>query len=379
MFERAIGILDANPVLRADPHLTTRGAIALCWLERCGEARTLLASAVATVRERGAVGLLPYVVFVAAWAARRCGAWPEALASATEGVALARELGQETMVAECLFELTPIAAARGEEEQFRAAVAQGAAVAERIGARYLVEALRAQNGLLELGQGRLEEAVAELEASDARIRRMGIRLNEFVPAPDLVEALARLGRLDDARAALDLLAAHVAHPRTGRAVELRCRGLVADDDGFEALFEESLALHPDDEDLFGKARTRLCYGERLRRSRRRVEAREQLRAALEVFERLGAGPWAERARAELRASGETARKRDPSTVEQLTPQELQIAAFVAEGLTNKEIAAQLFLSPRTIDSHLRNVFSKLGLTSRTQLARLTLDAEGAAA
>jgi DNA-binding NarL/FixJ family response regulator len=91
-----------------------------------------------------------------------------------------------------------------------------------------------------------------------------------------------------------------------------------------------------------------------------------------VFERLGANPWAERARAELRASGETARKRDPSTVDQLTPQELQIAGFVAEGLTNKEIAAQLFLSPRTIDSHLRNVFQKLNISSRTQLARMPL-------
>jgi DNA-binding NarL/FixJ family response regulator len=98
----------------------------------------------------------------------------------------------------------------------------------------------------------------------------------------------------------------------------------------------------------------------------------QLRAALEAFERIRAGPWAERARAELRASGETARKRDPSTVDQLTPQELQIARFVAQGLSNKEVAAQLFLSPRTIEHHLRHVFSKLGIKSRTQLARIPL-------
>jgi DNA-binding NarL/FixJ family response regulator len=104
-----------------------------------------------------------------------------------------------------------------------------------------------------------------------------------------------------------------------------------------------------------------------------VDAREQLRAAIEGFERLGAEPWAERARAELRASGETARKRDPSAASQLTPQERQVARFVAQGLTNKEIAAQLYLSPRTIDAHLRKAFVKLGLTSRTQLARLPLD------
>ena len=90
------------------------------------------------------------------------------------------------------------------------------------------------------------------------------------------------------------------------------------------------------------------------------------------FERLGADPWAERARVELRATGETARKRDPSTIDQLTPQELQIAGLVSEGLSNKEVAAQLFLSPRTIDYHLRKVFVKLGITSRMQLARVAL-------
>ena len=110
-------------------------------------------------------------------------------------------------------------------------------------------------------------------------------------------------------------------------------------------------------------------GEHLRRHRHRSDAREHLRAALEGFERLDAASWADRARAELRASGETARKRDPSRLSQLTPQELQIARFVAEGLSNKEVAAQLFLSPRTIDAHLRNVFAKLGISSRTQLAR----------
>jgi DNA-binding NarL/FixJ family response regulator len=108
-----------------------------------------------------------------------------------------------------------------------------------------------------------------------------------------------------------------------------------------------------------------------------VEARQHLRAALTGFEALGAVQWAERARTELRASGESARKRDPSTVSQLTPQELQVARFVADGLSNKEVAAQLFLSPRTVDAHLRNVFAKLGVTSRTQLARLSLGPDDA--
>jgi DNA-binding NarL/FixJ family response regulator len=109
------------------------------------------------------------------------------------------------------------------------------------------------------------------------------------------------------------------------------------------------------------------FGEQLRRAGRRKEARAHLRAALDSLELLGADSWAERARVELRASGETARKREPSTIDQLTPQEIQIVRFVAEGATNKEVAARLFLSPRTIDYHLRKVFRKLGVSSRAEL------------
>jgi len=120
------------------------------------------------------------------------------------------------------------------------------------------------------------------------------------------------------------------------------------------------------------ARTELIYGEWLRRQRRRTDARVHLRAALEAFRRLGALPWEQRAEAELRATGETARKRDLSAAAQLTPQERQIAGLVAEGLTNREIAAQLFLSPRTVDYHLRKVFTKLGIGSRADLIRAGL-------
>jgi DNA-binding CsgD family transcriptional regulator len=123
---------------------------------------------------------------------------------------------------------------------------------------------------------------------------------------------------------------------------------------------------------FERARTALAFGEWLRRARRRVEARGHLRAALDGFETLGAAPWADRARVELRASGQTARKRDPSTLDELTAQEIQIAYLVAQGLANREVAAQLFLSPRTIDFHLRDIFRKLGIASRTELGRMDL-------
>ena len=147
----------------------------------------------------------------------------------------------------------------------------------------------------------------------------------------------------------------------------RCEALLAARDAGEA-FGEAAAASPALPPM-QRARTELLYGEWLRRERRRTDARAHLRAAAEAFRGLGAIPWAERAEAELRATGETARRRDISAAEQLTPQELQIAGLVTEGLTNKEIAAQLYLSPRTVDYHLHKVFTKLGIASRAKLIR----------
>jgi DNA-binding CsgD family transcriptional regulator len=150
----------------------------------------------------------------------------------------------------------------------------------------------------------------------------------------------------------------------------RCQALTAESDP-EPHFVRSIEL-AENLSPFERARNELLYGEWLRRERRRVDARPHLRTALELFQRLALPPWEERARSELRASGETARRRDPSTRDQLTPQELQIAHLVAKGMTNREIGAQLFLSPRTIDYHLRNVFAKLQIASRADLARTGL-------
>jgi DNA-binding NarL/FixJ family response regulator len=122
--------------------------------------------------------------------------------------------------------------------------------------------------------------------------------------------------------------------------------------------------------VFERARTRLAYGERLRRSGRRREARAQLRPALEELDAIGAVPWAERARSELNATGETVGPRPPRGTERLTPQELHIAELVADGKTNKEIAAQLFLSPKTIEYHLANAYRKLDVHSRAELTRI---------
>ncbi len=139
-------------------------------------------------------------------------------------------------------------------------------------------------------------------------------------------------------------------------------------DAMEPYFDEALALHERTPDAYETARTRLAYGARLRRARKRVRAREELRAALEIFERLGAEPWVEQTRAELEATGETARRRDASTLDDLTPQELQIARLLADGKTTREAAAAIFLSPKTVEYHLRNVYRKLGIRSREELA-----------
>jgi DNA-binding CsgD family transcriptional regulator len=144
--------------------------------------------------------------------------------------------------------------------------------------------------------------------------------------------------------------------------------MVAEPGEAEPLFEQALALHAQTPDVFETARTRFAYGAFLRRARQRVRAREELRAAFESFERLGARGWADQAEAELAATGETARRRDASTLDALTPQELQIAHLLAQGRTTREAAAAIFLSPKTVEYHLRHVYQKLGINSREELA-----------
>jgi DNA-binding NarL/FixJ family response regulator len=114
----------------------------------------------------------------------------------------------------------------------------------------------------------------------------------------------------------------------------------------------------------------LAFGSWLRRNRRRRDAREQLQAAQAIFETLGVSPWMERAQAGIRASGGTSHRRDTLVFDQLTPQEVQVARLITEGMTNRDAATHLYLSPRTIEFHLRNIYTKLGITSRTELARL---------
>lgn len=213
------------------------------------------------------------------------------------------------------------------------------------------------------------------------LRRMAeaneVREPSVLPfAPDLIEAYVRTGRLLEARTELEHLeaVALAVDRRWALAAAARCRGLLAPADEIDDSFGTALELSRSAGwSLFQDARTQLLYGERLRRSRRRIDARTQLHSAIDAFDRLGAARWSERARAELEATGETIARRDPTAPEKLTPQELQIALQVAAGKSNRETAEALFLSPKTVEFHLTRVYRKLDLNSRAELIRLLIE------
>ena len=357
-------------------HVVWAGSAAF-WLGDAERAQTLLERGARLAREQGALGILVTALDVLGLRHYFAQRFDQAVVACREAVELNRELGSENLAQLPLFVLAAIAAIRGDDEEADRRATASLEYATAHG--QLLAAARATwaLALLDLGRGSWEQALERLQPL-GEVRLGFGDLLVIQTLPDRIEAAVRAGRPEVGRAALVVYAAWAervtapwARPRLDS-----CRALVAEGDEatehFEAAIERSGDARP-----FDLARIQLLYGEHLRRERRRADSRPHLRAAVEGFERLRAEPWAERARAELRASGETARKRDPSTAADLTPQELQIARFVAEGMSNKEVAAQLFLSPRTIDAHLRNVYGKLGIRSRTQLARMPLAQDGA--
>jgi tetratricopeptide (TPR) repeat protein len=186
---------------------------------------------------------------------------------------------------------------------------------------------------------------------------------------ELIEAGTRIGEPEAATAALETLAERTRASGTEWAlgIDARSRALLSDGQEADALYQEAIGRLSRSRMAVHLARARLLYGEWLRRANRRQDAREALRSAYEMFDRIGADGFAERARRELAATGETVRKRTVETFAELTSQEAQIARLVREGRSNQEIAAELFISPRTVEWHLGNVFAKLGITSRKDL------------
>ena len=317
-------------------------------------------------QDAGALATVSAAGLLVADSAFRLGDWDAADAAALQTFQLAEDVGHRHMAGWALTIRTRILAAQGRCEESRAAAATALAIAEsdRIstGLRFVHGAL----GFLELGLDRVDAAICELEKVERLTQGSGHEEPVIVPwAPDLVEAYARQGRTGDARrvlARLERQAVCNASP-VAAAAAARCRGML--DDDFEPAFAGALAFDDRRPMPFERARTLLAFGRRLHRARRRSAARQRLRAALEGFERLHADAWARQAEAELRAAG--GRHRPPQDGRALTPQELRVAAAVQRGASNRDIAADLFLSPKTVEFHLRQIYRKLDVRSRTQL------------
>jgi DNA-binding CsgD family transcriptional regulator len=362
----AVAILEASMVLSGDPRLLSAAALAPLWLREAEGGASLIDRAIELARGAGALGALPFALMLAARGAATGERWAVGRSLYEEAIALARETDQAMPLCGALAGIASLHARQGDAEACEAATAEALELCDRHGLGlwriWCLDALAE----LELGLGRLERAAERLGEKRATLADHAVVDPDLSPVPELVEVSVRGGTTDGHEQPLEEFAR--AAERKGQPWALarleRSRGLLTGD---ASHFEAALELHAATPDRFEQGRTRLCYGELLRRAGQRVRAREQLRAALEAFDALGAAPWAERARAELLASGERARRRDPSTLDELTPQELQIGMLLAAGHTTREAAAKLFLSPKTVEYHLRNVYRKLAIHSREEL------------
>ncbi|NIK57135.1 helix-turn-helix transcriptional regulator [Kribbella shirazensis] len=339
--------------------------LAALFLRETGTGRALLQQAMLERREQVALGTLPGLLFVLARDDATTDRWADAEASYDEGIRLSRETGQTTELAMNLAGLAWLLSHQGRAECQELAVECLRICAEHeihLGTVWSLFAL----GDLELGRGDPAAALPQYERLVDVLAEYGLKDPDLSPAPELVEVYLRLGRMDEAQRVMrehTALAEAKGQPWS-LARAARTRGVAGDS---EADFVLALGWHQETLDAFELARTRLAYGAWLRRARRRVDARTQLRLAVEGFDALGAPRWADQAAAELKATGETARRRVPSTADELTPQERQIAVLLADGNSIREAAARLFLSPKTVEYHLRKVYAKLGIHSRSEL------------
>ncbi|MFW5416475.1 helix-turn-helix domain-containing protein [Nocardiopsis sp. CNT-189] len=356
-----------------DPALLLWAASAASMLGDAAAAAAYGARAGRAARVSGVAGTLPVVLENAATGERFNGDIALSAALSEEGLLLAEESGAANSAAAHHANLAVCDALRGREESCRAHAREALAIAvpHRLGLRAGVAAYAL--GLLDLGAGRFAQAHERLAPLASPAPGMGSPVNAWGSAADRVEAAVAAGDLGAARETTAFLAGWVAEREAPRARALlaRCEALTLPDAEGVGLLQEALeALTGVGGAGFDRARTALLLGERLRRGRRPAEARPHLRAAAEAFQRMGAAPWEGRASGELRAAGGAAEPAGPGALDALTPQELRIARLVAEGASNRDVAARLFLSPRTVEYHLYKVYPKLGIGSRTELVRL---------
>jgi DNA-binding CsgD family transcriptional regulator len=322
-----------------------------------------------TAREAGAGMVVIYALERLAFAQLPVAAWASARSSVDEALTLARSVGQPTLTAAPLACLALLAARTGSDDFDRRLAALEDVVARHplgIMTDPAHDVTRWAKGVRAAAQGDTAAALHHLAG-------MRVPALHRMATVDRLEAAVQAGETGRAVAWTDELAPFAtgtAHPWALGAVDLGRALTTSDAEEATVAFEDAVTHYRRASRPYELARTQLAYGQFLRRTNRRVAARSHLRAALEVFTDLSATPHAERAAQELRASGETARKRDPSTLLDLTPMELKVARLVASGLSNKDVAAQCWVSPRTVAFHLRNVFTKVGVSSRTELAQL---------
>ena len=335
-----------------------------------------LARAVERLREQGRLGMLTQALVHYAWAATYAGDWKAAQAAGAEGARLARDSRQPLfgLAGELVAALA--AALRGNEPDLDAMLAQPERTLVAMKGGALLAPAHLARGAAALGEGRHDDAFRHLWPVFDERHPAFHRFMRWPAVLDLVEAGGRGGHAAQVAEAMRDLEeiANRSEPPILRAGLICARPLVVGDDRAEALFaaalEQGLTSHP-----FLRARTLLSFGRWLRRQRRSADSRGPLRDAIDLFDALGATRWSDRARQELRATGDRIGPRTPDARDRLTAQELQIAQLAAEGLSNREIGERLFLSHRTIGSHLYRIFPKLEITARAQL-RAALDPGG---
>jgi DNA-binding CsgD family transcriptional regulator len=320
-------------------------------------------------RETGALNLLPNALNYLAALNVHSGAFATAAALIDE----IDSITQATGLPPLRYAAAMLAAARGDQTQTEALLERGMRNATERGEGSAIAGSWWLTAWLHNGHGHYGEALA---AARQACEHEDVIFHGWAPV-ELIEAGVRGGRLKEAATALDRLSQVTRASGTEWAlgIEARCRALLSDD---ESLYQESVERLTRSRAAVELARSRLLYGEWLRRENRRVDAREQLRTAHEMFSGMGAAAFAERARRELLATGETVRKRTVETLEALTAQEAQVARLAAQGCTNPEIGALLFISPRTVEYHLHKVFPKLGISSRRELRKALPGAENTA-
>ena len=324
-------------------------------------------------RDAGALDRLPFLLNVMALDAVYSGD----LAAATSLIAEAEAVSEATGSRIAPYAATMLASFRGREAEAAPLIQSTLEQATAGGQGVAVTWAHRTAAILYNGLGRHADALAAAQPASEHAH-VYVSMSTL---PELIEAAARTGNQNIASAALDLLAMRTRAGGTadGLGIEARSRALLSGPETAEGLYREAIDRLGRTRRRPERARAHLLYGEWLRRERRRRNARDQLRTAAEMFDAMGMEAFAARARAELSAAGERARPRGPGAPEVLTPQEAQIAQMVAEHLSNREIAARLFISASTVEYHLRKIFRKLGITNRGQLARKLQEHEGRAA